>query len=258
MEFQTLHTVDHGAVRLLSLNRPDKKNSVDLQMAEELWLALEEAGRNDGVRAVVLAGAGDDFCAGVDVNIFLDTEIRSEEPSPELVRLSHVDRAFREFAKPLLAAVQGRAVGMGVTLLPHFDVVYAAEDASFITPFVKLGLVLEYGSSFTLPRLIGRQRANEMILRAAPIDAATALGWGLVARVFPRAALLQEVLAIAGEIAAHPPGAVSASKRLLRQGEQSDFLTADSSERRDLAKCYGSPENVAAVQAFLASRAKGG
>ncbi len=255
MEFRTLLVNDINAVRVLSFNRPEKKNCVDPQMAEEIWLALEDAGRAVGVRVVVFAAEGDDFCAGVDVNVFLREGVGGPEGDQGLERLTYLDRALREFPKPLVAAVQGKAVGMGVTLLPHFDMVYAAEDASFLTPFVKLVLVLEYGSSFTLPRLIGRQRANEMILRAAPIDAATAAEWGLVTRVFPRSELRDQVLAIAEDVGAHPPGGVAACKRLLRQGEQSDFLTADRSERHDLEKSYGSPENVAAVQAFLASRA---
>lgn len=132
--------------------------------------------------------------------------------------------------------------------------VYAAGDASFMTPFVRLGLVLEFGSSFTLPRLIGRQRANELIMTGRPIDAPTAESWGLVNRVFPAAEMLDRVRSIAAGLAELPPGAVAACKRLIRQGEEASLEDSIAGEDETLAGLYGSPENLRAVEAFLESR----
>jgi enoyl-CoA hydratase/carnithine racemase len=249
--FEFLLHSDHGAVRALTLNRPTKKNSINLQLAGELTTALQEADQDDQVRVVVVDSCGDVFCAGVDLTVFLGV---TSYDSPELERLSYLDRALRSFSKPLIAAVQGPAVGMGVTLLPYFDMVYASTRASFTTPFISLGLVLEYGSSYTLPRLIGRQRTNELVLRAQPIDAETAERWGLVTRLFAAEELQQRVLEIAQDIATQAPSAVATCKRLIVAGEESSLDEADQQERNALTGCYGSEENLTAVKAFLDSR----
>lgn len=248
-EHSPLEIRDHGAVRVMTLNRPQKKNAFSLELVSTWAGALAEADRDDDVKAVVVTSQGDTFSAGVDVNVFL--EIGQSEDASHLQPLSQIHEDLRGFSKPLVAAVQGKAVGMGVTLLPHFDLVYASERASFLTPFVRLGLVLEYGSSFTLPRLIGRQRTAEMILRAQPVDAATATDWGLVTRVFAHEALMDQVLAIASDIAEAPPGAVADAKRLMRAGEDSSFAECIERENEVLSERYGSAENVAAVQAFF-------
>jgi len=251
--YNQLLVSDDGAVRVLTLNRPEKKNAVSPQLAVDLRDALGEAAADDGVRVVVVGGAGDAFCAGADVTVFLAIG-RGEMEGPKKVGELH--EHLRAFPKPLIAAVHGRAVGMGVTLLPHFDMVYAADDASFLTPFVHLGLVLEFGSSFTLSRLIGRQRANELIMGGRPLDSPTAESWGLVNRVFPAAEMTRRVGEIAAGLAGHSPAAVAACKRLIRQGEEARLEDAIAAEDETLAGLYGSPENLRAVEAFLESRRK--
>lgn len=246
---------DHGPIRVLTLNRPEKKNSFDLALTEALWAALERASDEPGVRAIVVTGAGDLFSAGADVNLFLAAGSGAIDPVA-LSRVARLHEPLRASKKPVIAAVQGHAVGMGVTMLPHFDLVYAAEEATFLVPFVKLGLVVEYGGSFTLPRLIGHQRARELLLRGTPLDAKTAELWGLATRVFPRARLMDEVLAIASDIAQQPPGAVLESRRLVEKGLEASMQVAIDEENRVLASRYGSEENVAAVMAFLSSRKK--
>ncbi|MEM7356916.1 MAG: enoyl-CoA hydratase-related protein [Acidobacteriota bacterium] len=242
---------DEDGVRYIALNRPEKKNSVTPELAVDLRSALADAQDDDSVRVVVVHGAGDTFCAGADLNVFLAIG-RGELEGPMKVGTLH--RHLRDFPKPLIAAVHGQAVGMGVTLLPHFDMVYAADDASFLTPFVRLGLVLEFGSSFTLSRLIGRQRANELIMGARPLDAPTAESWGLVNRVFPAADLLAGVGQIAANLATLPPVAVGACKGLIRRGEESTLEDSITREDETLSQFYGSEENLRAVQAFLESR----
>ncbi len=238
---------DHGAVRLLTLNRPDKKNALSEALAAELVDALNAADRDPSVHVMVVGGGRDVFCAGVDVRVFLEIGASGQAPPA----LAGIHESLRAIHKPLIAGVQGVAVGMGVTLLPHFDLVYAGERATFLVPFAELGLVVEYASSYTLPRLIGRQRANELVLRGKPISAATAEDWGLVTRVFPDADFETSLLEIAADVAALPTGAVQASKRLLKLGEASSLEEAFAQENEVLSGLYGSEENARAVQAFL-------
>ncbi|MEM7135343.1 MAG: enoyl-CoA hydratase-related protein [Myxococcota bacterium] len=241
-------TEDYGAVRVLTLNRPDKKNALNVPLASALAGALEAATSDPSVTVAVVVGAGDGFCAGVDVHVFL--EAAETGVAPEVIARIH--ESLRAFPKPLIAGVDGLAVGMGVTLLPHFDMVYASESARFLVPFAKLGLVVEYGSSFTLPRLIGRQRANELVLRGKPIDANTAADWGLVTRVFADDDFRERLLEVASDVGSLPTSAVQSSKALIRQGEERTLTEAIAQESEVLSGLYGSEENVKAVEAFLA------
>lgn len=247
---------DRGPVRILTLNRPEKKNAFDLAMGEALTGALAAARDDEAVKVVVVTAAGDAFSAGVDVTVFLQAGQGGDQPF-DVRPIMALHETLRSFPKPLIAAVQGKAVGMGVTLLPHFDLVYASKGATFLTPFVRLGIVLEYGSSFTLPRLIGRQHTNELILRAKPIDAHIAEEWGLVTRTFASDELLDAVLEVANDIASCPQGAVRASKQLILQGEEAAFAESVQRENEALSTRYGSPENIEAVTAFLSRKKKG-
>ncbi len=245
---------DEGGVRTITLSRAEKKNAFDVALAAQLWSALESAAADDAVRVVVVTGEGDYFSGGADVNIFLNLGAHSPD---EVRKVARLFEPLRACAKPTIAMVQGHAVGMGVTILPHFDLVYAADHVTFTTPFVKLGLVLEYGSAYTLSRLIGVSRAKELILRAAPLDAATALEWGLVTRLFVAEELRARVLGIAAEIAANPPGAVKESKRLIDRGMELPFDDATAAEDAVLMTRYGSEENVKAIMAMMERKKRG-
>jgi enoyl-CoA hydratase/carnithine racemase len=253
--YETLLVEDHGPVRLLTMNRPERRNAMNLVLGADLRRALDDISADDNVRVAVLTGAGGNYSAGADMQVFSDMAQGKLSGDPSV--LGRIDQALTAFKKPLLAAVDGLCVGMGVTTLPFFDMVYASERATFRTPFVRMGLVLEMGSSYTLPRLIGRQRASELILRAEPIDARTALAWGLVTRVFSSEQLLPETLRAASEIAQGGPTAVMACKRLLNLGEATDLDTALHLELETLIQRYASPEHHAAVLAFFQRRKKG-
>lgn len=256
MQYRTLLVEDHGAVRLLTLNRPNKRNAINVRMCTELTRAIQAADADDGVRVIVVTGAGIAFTAGVDVSLFLgQTDDVSDLHDGAIVQPLYITRAIDACRKPILAAVNGLAVGMGTTILPHFDLIYASDNARFSTPFVKLGLVVEFGASFTLPRLIGAQRTNELILRGTPIDANTANEWGLCARVFPHDTFLESVLHIAADIAVNPPITVGKNKDLLRRGAlANDVDHAIALENEVLATCYGSEENMAAATAIMTKR----
>lgn len=244
---------DEAGVRVLTLSRPEKKNAFDVEQAEQVWAAIEAADADDAVRVIAVTGEGDYFSAGADISVFMN--IGNIDPA-KLEKLARVYEPLRACAKPTMAIVQGHCVGMGVTVLPHFDMVYAADHVTLTTPFVKLGLVLEYGSAYTLSRLIGAQRAKELILRAAPLDAKTAAAWGLITRVFPKTFLHDEAMTIAKEIAENPAGAVAASKRLIDRGMAMSFDETTKAEDEALASRYGSEENVQAIMALMARKKK--
>src|SRR6266478_400507 len=172
---------DHGGkVRTLVMNRPAKKNALTVAMYAALADELARAAGSSAIRAVVLTGAGDVFTAGNDIRDFVADPPVSDD--------SHVVRflkALVAFPKPILAQVNGPAIGVGSTMLLHCDLVLAASSARFQLPFVKLGLCPEGGSSLLLPRLVGLQRASEAILWGEPFDAAAAERMGLVNEVLP-------------------------------------------------------------------------
>jgi enoyl-CoA hydratase len=253
--YETLLCADYGAVRVLTLNRPERRNAMNLQLAADLRRALDEANDNGDVRVLVLTGADGNYSAGADMQVFSDMAQGKLSGDPSL--LGRIDQPLSQFSKPFIAAVDGLCVGMAVTTLPFFDMVYASERATFHTPFVRLGLVLEMGSSHTLPRLIGRQRTNELLMRAEPLDAATAERWGLVTRVFPHEKLLDETLRIADEIALGGPESIALCKRLVREGEASDLASATQRELTTLLARYASEEHKTQVAAFFQRRKKG-
>lgn len=247
MHHPELEVVDREGVRTFALNRPEKKNCLTKDVVAALIEGLRDAAIREEIRVAIVTGRGGVFSAGIDVSILM--EVAMTEKMPESV--SALGGSLLDFPKPLIAAVDGLAVGMAVTILPYFDMVYASERAEFMTPFSKLGLSIEYGGSFTFPRLIGRQRTNELIFRGNRVDARTLEAWGFLTRVFSNEDFAAEVERIAREIAAHPPEAVRASKRLVQRGEQVSFEEAVRDELEELSRRFKSPEMREAVGAFL-------
>ncbi|MGB6603155.1 MAG: enoyl-CoA hydratase [Steroidobacteraceae bacterium] len=233
-------------VQELRLNRPEKRNAISFAMYEALARGLSAARADAQVRAVLLSGEGPGFCAGNDLNDFL-TGPKLSDAHPVMALL----RTLATFEKPLLAAVHGQTVGIGVTMLLHCDLVVAARNTQFSLPFVKLGLVPEAGSSLLLPRLIGAQRAAQLLLLGEPCDAATALGFGLVSRVVEEGSLLDTARALARGLAQQPREALLATKRLLR-GDPAELLARIGAEARIFGAQLESEEFRAGVRAFLA------
>jgi enoyl-CoA hydratase/carnithine racemase len=230
-------------VLLLTLNRPQRRNAFNDQQYDDLRTALAEAQQDEGVHVVVITGAGGAFSAGQDID-----EMGSGRGfTPFVDQLSVFD-------KPLMAAVSGVAVGIGLTLLPHCDIVYVGESTRLRAPFTALGLVCEAGSSLLLPLVVGPQRAAELLLTAQWIDAEQAVALGLAARLFPDQELLPAALATAREIAAQPPTAVQQTKRLLLATRLEALRAARAREDAVQARRLGSPENVAAIRAFQQKR----
>jgi len=234
------------AVCELRLNRPDKRNALTFAMYEALARALTEAQADAQVRAVLLSGAGAGFSAGNDLNDFLQApQFTSDHPVMAFLR------TLATFSKPLVAAVHGQSVGIGVTMLLHCDLVVAATGAQFSMPFVALGLVPEAASSLLLPRLVGTQRAAELLLLGRPFDAERAHSLGLVNRVVDGTVLLEEGRQLARSLAQQPATALAATRRLLR-GDPAQLLERIEEEARIFGAQLQSQELRAAISAFLA------
>jgi enoyl-CoA hydratase/carnithine racemase len=229
----------------LRLNRPEKRNAINFEMYAALAAGLAAAEADDGVRALLLSGAGASFSAGNDLNDFVGgPEFNAAHPVMALLR------ALATFEKPLLAAVHGHTVGIGVTMLLHCDLIVAARGTQLSMPFVPLGLTPEAGSSLLLPRLAGQQRAAELLFLGRPFDAATAQGIGLVNRVVEEAALEEQARALARAVAQQPAAALRATKRLLR-GDPAELLARIEAEARVFGALLKSPEFQAQVRAAL-------
>lgn len=242
-----LTELDDG-VFVVTLNRPHKKNAIDTAM----WLALRDTFRNAAedarVRCLLLRGAGDNFCAGVDLSSFSDTPQDEEHP------FESAARSVVEFDKPLVAAAHGAAVGGGATVLFHADIVYAGESLRLRLPFASLGLVPEWGSSYMLQANIGAQRAAELFYTAEWIDADKALACGIAADVLPDADLFDHAMAKAREIAQWPVNALREIKRTLRMHHLDSVDAAIKAEQAGMARQAGSPENIEAITAFIEKR----
>ncbi|RIL06901.1 MAG: hypothetical protein DCC71_04990 [Proteobacteria bacterium] len=232
----------------LELHRPERKNAFDETMWREARDALADAQRDDAVRAVIVTGAGDAFSAGQDLGQMNAPPGDGPPGFP-----SFMDRLVA-FDKPLLAAVNGVGVGIGLTLLLHCDVVWMAEEARLRAPFVPLGVVPEAASSYLLPLQLGHQRAAELLFTAEWIDAPRAVELGLATRVLPRARLLPELRALAAKIAAQPLGSLRWTKRMLLAVREEGVRAARQREDAAFLVRVGSPENQEALRAFLEKR----
>jgi len=234
-----------GGILRVELNRPAQKNAMTAGMYTSLADTFMAASDDEAVRAVLWHAAGDAFCAGNDIGDFLKNPPGlGESPQSRLIK------SLIAFEKPIVAAVQGAAIGGGTTMLTHCDFVYAGESAKFKLPFIDLGLVPEFGSSFSIPARVGHLRAAEMFLLGEPFTAARAAELGLVTRVVPDGDLLATATATAQKLAAKPAGALRASKRLIKQAQLGEAAKIES---REFGERLQSAE---AKEAFTAFREK--
>ena len=238
---------DDGPVRTVRMNRPDKKNALTEPMYGAMAAALETANGHPEIRCVVIAGGAGAFSAGNDLVEFSQAAASGEGLGSSTVRFLH---ALARSERPLIAAVQGLAVGVGTTMLLHCDHVVAGTDARFSTPFVSLGLVPEAASSLLAPRLMGHRRAFELLVMGRPLDAAAAQACGLVNAVVPPGDVDAEAMKAANHIAALPAEAVAASRHLMR-GPPDQVVARIDEEVRLFRERLRSTEARAAFDAFL-------
>jgi enoyl-CoA hydratase/carnithine racemase len=238
-----------AGVLTLTFNRPQKKNAFTAEMYSLAAQALRDADGNDAVRVVVLAGAGGTFTAGNDLKDFLENPPKGED-SP-VFRFLHT---LAHFTRPLVARVEGVAVGIGTTLLLHCDYVAASERAVFSMPFVNLGLSPEGASSLLLPRLAGMALASELLMFGEPFDAATALRAGIINRVVPDAELEALVSSRAAALASRPVESVRLTKKLLREPLRAAVDETLSREGALFMQRLASTEAREAFNAFLSKK----
>lgn len=210
-----IETSREGSTLLIRFARPAKKNALTIAMYERLNSALAEAAKDDAVTSVIFASTSETFTAGNDLGDFMQNPPTGED-SP-VFKFIH---ALSTFEKPLLAAVDGKGVGLGLTLLLHCDFVYVTERASLVAPFVNLGLVPEAASSLLLPRLVGHVRASEILLLGEPLSGPKAVELGLANAVVAPDQVLEKAKATARALADKPPTALKLSKRLMKENPE--------------------------------------
>jgi enoyl-CoA hydratase/carnithine racemase len=236
-------------VARIEIARLEKKNALTPQMYAMLGSALAAAEADPAVRAVLLHGTADCFTAGNDVGDFLNVpRTPGRTPARALFDVLPV------MAKPVVAAVGGPAIGIGSTMLLHCDLVYAAPNARFQLPFVPLGIVPEFGSTFLLPLLAGYQRAAELLLLGQPFTAQKAYEAGIVTAVVPQENLLAEAEKAAMTLAALPPESIRLTKRLMKSRYGEALAAAIEEETRIFGERLSSPEAKEALSAFLEKR----
>lgn len=238
-----------GSILRVTVNRPARKNAMTSGMYVALADILNDAAKDDDIRVVIWDAAGDSFSAGNDVEDFL-----KNPPGPGESPQARLGNALLNFDKPIIAAVKGAAIGGGTTLLTHCDFVYAGESAKFQLPFVNLGLVPEFGSSWSLPARGGYIRAAELFMLGEPFNAELAAEIGLVTRVVPDEKLAATATETAEKLAAKPFGALRAVKKLLRRSSREQVEQAIEAEAEEFITRVRSAEVKEVFTAFLEKR----
>ena len=242
---------DDAGLRTIRINRPEKKNALTRAMYAAMAEALREAAARPGVRAVLITGGTECFTSGNDVG---DFKVRGEGSADAASPAQGFLAALRACPKPVVAAVAGYAIGIGTTLLLHCDLIYAAEGAVFRMPFVDLGLCPEGGSSLLIPQRAGQLLANELLMLGDAFTPATALRAGIVNAVLPTGELMATAEGVARRLAAKPPEAIAATKRLLRQADAAILDAHMVEEFARFAALLRGPEAAEAVGAFQEKR----
>ncbi len=237
------------SVCTITFDRPKKKNAFTIAMYEEIVAAMRAAKEDPKVRVLLFVGAEGTFTAGNDLMDFAQNPPKGTDTPVFQLLLE-----LASFPKPLVAAVQGAAVGVGVTMLLHCDLVYVAEDAKLVMPFVNLGLVPEGASTLMLPKTAGRLLANELLLFGEPFDGATALRAGLANEVLPAAEVHARALARCQALAQKPAASLRLSKQLLRDALGDQVEGALTREGEIFLKRLTSPEAGEAFAAFMQKR----
>jgi enoyl-CoA hydratase/carnithine racemase len=247
----------HGGIAVLVMNRPDRMNALDNDLATALHGSLKRISEDGSIRVVVLTGAGRAFCAGGDLAV-----IKKGREANDVRQLEPILRAgmgavltMRTMPQPVIAAVNGAAAGAGMNVALAADIRIAAEEAVFGQNFAKVGLFPDYGGTYLLPQLVGPAKAAELFYTGEMMDAKSALQFGVVNKVVPAAELEAEVKMFAQKIAAGPPLAIRAVKKVLFASEKECFERALEAELHHQMRCFASEDCLEGVHAFFQKRA---
>lgn len=261
MNYETIMEIREDSLAIITLNRPDRLNALNPDMLKELVEVINEENEEDAVKVLILTGAGRAFCSGAD----LTSPVRGADPrQPGITRSTRLEpfisvgklvKCLRNFHKPIIGAINGYALGAGLSIACLCDLRIVSEKASFGAVFVKRGLVADTGISYLLPRLIGIEKTLELIWTGDIIDAKEAERIGLVMRVVPHEDLMVVAKAIANRIAAGPSIAIELMKRMTYEGiESSSFHLQLAHEAWAQEMCYKTNDYTEGINAFLEKR----
>jgi 2-(1,2-epoxy-1,2-dihydrophenyl)acetyl-CoA isomerase len=254
---ETVRVEKRDGIAGLTLNRPDKLNAFNAEMHEALAAALEEAGRDAQIRAVLLTGAGRGFCSGQDLAVrraAIESGARLDLGEGLERYYNPLVRRLRALPKPVICAVNGVAAGAGANVALACDIVIAARSASFVQSFANIGLIPDAGGSWVLPRLVGEARARALLLLGEKVTAEEAASWGMIWRVVEDGALMDEAWALARRLARAPTRALGLAKRALLASAVNS-LDAQLDLERDLQREAGAGEDYReGITAFLEKR----
>ena len=245
----SIKTATLNGVATIEIARPEKKNAITVAMYQAMADALNAAQADPAVRAVLVTGQPGIFTSGNDLEDFLQRPPQGMD-SPVFQFML----ALLECEKPVVAAVTGAAIGIGTTMLLHCDFVYVSDEARLAMPFVGLGLVPEYGSSWAVPQLVGHVKAAEKLLLGDPFTGAEAAEWGFANAVLPAGEVVNHARRVAERFNALPPGAVRDSKRLMRAPQREQMRAVIAAEAEIFSDRLRSPEAQEAFQAFFQKR----
>jgi 2-(1,2-epoxy-1,2-dihydrophenyl)acetyl-CoA isomerase len=254
MAEDVLLTERDGAVAVLTLNRPRARNALDSALLQALAAALPAAAEDPTVRAVVLTGAGRAFCSGADLKAATAGGDLFEQLDGTLDVYHAIIRAIVGAPKPVIAMVDGGAVGFGCDLALACDLRLLSTEAYLQEKFVKIGLMPDGGGTFWLPRLVGLARAMELMFTGEPVDAERAVAMGLVNRVLPASSLREETMRLAHQLAKGPPLAFAEMKRAVREGLGGTIDTALKLEKAGQLKCLRSNDCMEGIAAWVQKR----
>jgi 2-(1,2-epoxy-1,2-dihydrophenyl)acetyl-CoA isomerase len=256
MSYQSILCEQSDSVLTITLNRPDKLNALTDAMLQELQSAFAKAAGDKSTRCVLLTGAGKGFCPGQDLGNVQEMSRGGKPDYGEHIRKNYnpLILAMTRLPKPIVAAINGVAAGAGMSLAMACDVRIASDRASFLQAFINIGLVSDSGSTWFLPRLVGRQRAMDLMLSGRKLSSAEALDWGLVNQVVGAEQLMEEATKTAARYASAPTFAIGQLKRNLDFSESHGLEETLALEAKSQAECGLSADHHEGIQAFLEKR----
>lgn len=254
MDFTEITYNCTNGIATITLNRPESLNALSLSMAREITRAMERARADEDCKVVVITGAGRAFCAGGDIKA-MKKGMTTVEGRNYVMEAGRVILAMRDLEKPVIAAVNGYAMGAGFNLALAADLIIAVKEAKFGQVFVQVGLAIDAGGSYFLPRAVGLARAKELVFTGRIIDAEEALSMGLINKVVEKENLEKEVFDLAARLAQGPTQALGLAKMLINNGLQADLETALANEAFAQSICMQTEDHREGLAAFLEKRA---
>ena len=241
-------------IAVITINRPDVKNALDMETYDEFANALENVKADSEIRVIVINGAGDSFCTGIDLKFARTLKDMSPREVTALIKRLQAIFRFEDIEKPVVSAVNGYAMGNGCDIAVASDFVIAADDAMLGMTYTNLGLIPDLGGTFRLPRVVGLAKAREMILTGKNVNAEEALRIGLVNKVVPAGSLMDAAIEFASILAQRAPIALAMAKAAINKGLSSDLAAAQDFEAYIQNICLQSKDVTEAVRAFLEKR----